>query len=196
VAVERVAVSVLERHPRIGLLVNNAGIPGRRSFVALDPERIEEVARINYLGSVWCLKTFLPGLEADVPSHVVNVISVAGVVTVPATGPYSAAKHAQGAFSRAASAELWAHGVHVHTVYPGFVETEGFPQRGRLGSPLLDRLVIESEVVAKAIVRAVERDRREVYVPRWYRLPALAQALAPGLVARAVSRHGYRGRRQ
>ena len=195
-AVEQVAASVLERHPRIGLLVNNAGVRGRRGFVALDLERIEEVARINYLGSVWCLRAFLPGLEADIPSHVVNVVSVAGVVTVPATGPYSAAKHAQGAFSRAASAELWAHGVHVHTVYPGFVETEGFPQRGKLGRQWLDRLVIEPEDVAKAIVRSVERDRREVYVPRWYRLPAVAQAVAPGLVSRALSRHGHHDRRQ
>src|SRR5436189_2568144 len=53
-AVERAAATIAERHPRIGLLVNNAGIPGRRSFVTIEPERIEEMVRVNYLGSVWC----------------------------------------------------------------------------------------------------------------------------------------------
>ena len=64
------------------------------------------------------------------------------------------------------------------------------------GPAWLDRLVIEPEDVARAIVRSVERDRREVYVPWWYRLPAVAQAVAPGLLARALSRHGYKGHRQ
>ena len=47
--------------PRIELLVNNAGIPGRGEFLDGDPERIESVMRINYLGGVWCLRAFLPG---------------------------------------------------------------------------------------------------------------------------------------
>ena len=61
--VERVAARVLERHPAIGLLVNNAGIPSHGSFLSASPERIEQVIHTNYLGSVWCLRAFLPGLE-------------------------------------------------------------------------------------------------------------------------------------
>jgi short-subunit dehydrogenase len=191
-AVERVAAAVRTRHPRVALLVNNAGIPGRRGFLGLDAERIEEVVRVNYLGSVWCVRAFLPALEAAAPADVVNVVSVAGVVPVPRSGPYSAAKHAQAAFSRSLRAELAGRGVRVHTVFPGFVETEGFPQRGVLGSRLLERLVIQPQQVAERIVRSVERDEGESYVPGWYRLPALAQALAPGLLARAVSPGDYR----
>src|SRR3954462_6260557 len=63
-AVESVAARVLERHPRIDLLVNNAGIPGRTRFLDGDPEVIERLIRINYLGAVWCLRGFLPGLRA------------------------------------------------------------------------------------------------------------------------------------
>src|SRR5947199_23924 len=72
-------------------------------------------------------------------------------------------------------------GIRVHTVNPGFVETDGFPQRGRFG--WLDRLVAAPELVAERIVDAVEHDRREIFVPRWYRPAAWAQALAPGVVA-------------
>jgi uncharacterized protein len=191
-AVERVAGAVLGRHPAIALLVNNAGIPGRTTFFGSKPERIEETMRVNYLGSVWCLRAFLPGLEAGASSDVVNVVSVAGTIAFPPGGPYAATKHAQLAFSRAAAAELRGRGVRVHTVLPGFVETEGFPQRDRHRNALVRRIVIEPEDAARAILRAVDRDRREVFVPHLYRGAALAQGLAPGLVARFLARRGNR----
>jgi short-subunit dehydrogenase len=183
-AVWRMAETIRERHPEVGLLVNNAGIPGRGNFLDLEPERIEELVRINYLGSVWCLLALLPALEAGAPSHVVNVVSVAGTVAI---GPYSASKHAQLAFSRSVARELRPRGIHVHTVNPGFVHTEGFPQdwllRGRFG-----RVVIGPDVVADRIVSAIERDRGEIFVPRWYRAAALAQAIAPGAFRRVRAR--------
>src|SRR5207237_2145673 len=101
--VERVAAAIRERHPEIGLLVNGAGIPGRGGFLRAGAELIETVTRTNYLGGVWCLRAFLPALEAAAPSHLVNVVSVAGTISSGAAGPYSASKHAQLAFSRRAS---------------------------------------------------------------------------------------------
>jgi uncharacterized protein len=186
-AVERVAGAVVARHGRISLLVNNAGIPGRGTFLRATAEKIEEVTRTNYLGSVWCLRAFLPALEAAAPSDVVNVVSVAGTVAAGSGGPYTSSKHAQLAFSRSVAAELRPRGVRVHTILPGFVETEGFPQRTRFG-PRLSTLVVEPELVAERVLAALDRDRREVFVPRWYRIAPLAQALAPGLVARVASR--------
>jgi short-subunit dehydrogenase len=183
-AVDSAAEVVMARHPRISLLVNNAGIPGRTGFVDATPERIEEVTRVNYLGSVWCLRAFLPALEEARPSHVVNVVSVAGTVSgVGTSGLYSASKHAQLAFSRSVAGELEPRGIHVHTILPGFAETEGFPQRGVLPRSM-ERFVIEADDIAKAIVTAVEKNRREVFVPRYYRVATLAQALTPGIVAR------------
>jgi short-subunit dehydrogenase len=191
-AVERVASAVLARQPRLDLLVNNAGIPGRADFFTLEPERIEAVLATNYLGSVWCARAFAPGLGRG--SHVVNVVSVAGTVAFAPAGPYAASKHAQLAFSRSLTGLLAARGVQVHTVLPGFVETEGFPQRAVLSSRFFRRAVIRPEDVAERIVQAVEKEKREVFVPRWYRIFAVAQALAPGLVARLVARSGYRRR--
>jgi short-subunit dehydrogenase len=190
--VERAAAAVTQRHPKLGLLVNNAGIRGRAGFTAIDVERLEEVLRVNYLGAVWCLRAFLPALEAAGRADVVNIVSVAGTVAFAPAGPYSASKHAQLAFSRSTAAELRPRGIHVHTVNPGFVETEGFPQATALRSPIFRRLVIEPAQVAQEVVRAIERDRREVFVPRWYRLFPVAQALVPGVVARMSGRSAYR----
>lgn len=201
-AVEQVAARITERHPAIKLLVNNAGFSGRRlgadrgrrGFLEANPDRFEELVRTNFLGAVWCLRAFMPALEAARPSHVVNVASVAGTVAVP-PGPYAATKHALLAFSRALAATLPAQGVQVLTVNPGFVETPGFPQRGTLGSRLLERTVVEPEYVARRVVQAIERNRREIFVPGWYRVPALIQAAAPGLVSRALGRRASRERR-
>ncbi len=186
-AVELAAAAILERHPALHLLVNNAGIPGRGGFLALDPERIEQLVATNYLGGIWCLRALLPGLERGRPSHVVNVVSIAGVIAFPPSGPYCAAKHAQAAFSRATAAELRARGIHVHTVNPGFVHTEGFPNRDRFPRPLR-RLVIGPDDVAAHMLAAVDRGRVESFVPWWYRPAGILQALAPALLVRALAR--------
>jgi NAD(P)-dependent dehydrogenase (short-subunit alcohol dehydrogenase family) len=181
-SVEAAAVRVLERHPRIDLLVNNAGVGARGNYLDVDPDVIERVIRVNYLGTVWSTLAFLPGLGQG--SHVVNLVSVAGTVAV---GPYSASKHAQLAFSRSIAVELAPRGISVHTVNPGFVETEGFPQRERFG-PLVSRIVVDPPLVVSRLLDAVDKDKREIFVPRWYRVIAWGQALAPGLVASARAR--------
>jgi short-subunit dehydrogenase len=185
--VDEVAARVLERHPAIGLLVNNAGIPARGSFLDIDPELVERVTAVNYLGGVWCLRAFAPGLHAG--AHVVNLVSVAGTVAFAPAGAYAASKHAQLAFSRSTAALLRPRGVQVHTIMPGFVETEGFPQRAKLRSRMLMRYVIEADDVAEAVVKAVAKGKSEITVPWFpYRLATIGQALMPGLFSRLVTR--------
>jgi short-subunit dehydrogenase len=191
-AVEALAERVTARHPKIKLLVNNAGIPARADFIAGDPARIEEVIRVNYLGGVWCLRAFLPALEAAAPADVVNVVSVAGTVAIPPSGPYAASKHAQLAFSRSTAAQLRGRRIRVHTVLPGFAETAGFPQRTVLPKAF-QWTIIEPDRIARSIVAAVQRDRRESFVPWWYRPVAVLQAMTPSLMARILARGKYGG---
>jgi uncharacterized protein len=186
--VDEVARRVAERHPALNLLVNNAGIPGRGSFFEVAPGQIDAVVQTNYLGSVWCTRAFLPLLDAGAPSDLVNVVSVAGLVPSGASGPYSAAKHAQLAFSRAVTQELRERGVRVHTVCPGPVETPGFSQRRLLERPLTARMVIDPDEVAAAILGALERGRTEVVVPSFLRVAGILQGLAPVTLARLTAR--------
>jgi NAD(P)-dependent dehydrogenase (short-subunit alcohol dehydrogenase family) len=186
VAVEAVAERILERHPKIDVLVNNAGVPGRTRFLDGDPELIERLIQINYLGGVWCLRAFLPGLRAAAPSDVVNIVSVSGVVAGPPSGPYSASKHAQLAFSRTVAAELRREGIRVHTVKPGFTETEGFPQSWLPRH--VQRVVIGPEDVAAHVLRSLEEDRGETTVPWYYGPLAPLQDTMPNLFTRVLSR--------
>jgi short-subunit dehydrogenase len=187
-AVERLAERVGARHAAVHLLVNNAGIPGRRGFLELPAEQIEDVVRVNYLGGVWCLRAFLPLLEAGAPSAVVNVASVAGTVSGGPSGPYTAAKHAQVAFSRTVTGELASRRIRVLTVNPGLTQTEGFPQDRFLAHPMLRHTVVSPERVADAIVGALARGQAEVTVPAYYRAASLLQGLAPGTVTKLASR--------
>jgi NAD(P)-dependent dehydrogenase (short-subunit alcohol dehydrogenase family) len=175
-AVEATAARILERHPQLDLLVNNAGVAARGRFLDTEPAKIEETIRTNYLGSVWCVRALLPGLGPL--SQVVNIVSVAGTF---ADGPYSASKHAQLAFSRTISVELGKRGIGVLGVLPGFVETPGFPQQERFKFGL-SRLVASPEFVAGRILEALEAGKHEIIVPRWYRPFSWAQALVPGFL--------------
>ena len=185
--VDRVAASVLERHPKLNLLVNNAGVPGRRDFLGADPETIERVIDTNYLGSVWSLRAFLPGLEAAAPeAHVANIVSVAGTVAFPPSGPYSASKHAQLAFSRATTRQLGGRGIKVLTVLPGFIETEGFPQKTALQSRFFRGQVKTPEQLVDKIVGAIASGRKQLTYPAFYRVFGILQA------ARAVAPRAHR----
>src|SRR6476619_4787356 len=196
-AVEAMAARILERHPQIHLLVNNAGMPARGTFLVVDPETIRRVTDVNYLGGVWCTRALLAGLEtaaaAGAAAHVVNLVSVAGTTAFAPAGAYAAAKHAQLAFSRSLAAALRGSGIAVHAVLPGFVETEGFPQKGVLRSRLLGRFVIQPPRVAEAVVTAVEKGKREITVPWFpYRPVSVVQALSPGLIARFSGMSDYK----
>ena len=194
--VDEVAARVVARHPAIALLVNNAGVPGRGTFVSTSPETVERVIETNYLGCVWCARAFMPGLRAAAPTggaHIVNVVSVAGTIAFAPAGPYAAAKHAQLAFSRSLAATLRSEGIQVHTLLPGFVETEGFTPRSNLRSGLMRRFVLDSDDVARAVVKMIEKGRNEMTVPWFpYRPVSIFQALFPGVLARLVGSYGYR----
>ena len=194
--VQALATRILERHPAVHLLVNNAGIPARGNFLKIDLDRIRRVIEVNYLGGVWCTRALMPGLDAAAKqggAHVVNLVSVAGTAAFAPAGAYAASKHAQLAFSRSLAAALRGSGIRVHTELPGFVETEGFPQKGVLSSPLLGRFVIQPPRVAKAVVDAVEKGKAEVTVPWFpYRLISIAQAVMPRVVGRFSGMSDYR----
>lgn len=193
-AVDALAARVLDRHPAIHLLLNNAGIPARGSYLTVDLDLVQRVMEVNYLGGVWCTRALLPGLRAaGGGAHVVNLVSVAGTTAFAPAGAYAASKHAQLAFSRSLSSALRGSGIAVHAVLPGFVETEGFPQKNVLKSRLMRRFVIQPAEVAEAVLRSIEKGKREVTVPWFpYRPISIVQAVAPGLIARFAGMSDYR----
>ena len=182
-----IAERVESEHGRLDLLVNNAGAAWRGAFSEAGWEGVHRHMEVNFDAVVRLTEALLPLLRRSAPSSIVNVASTAGRVSRPRSGAYSASKFALAGWTDALSLEERPHGVHVGLVLPGFVATEGFPQR-ELTDRLATRwLVSKPERVADAILDAGPGGKAERYVPRAYGLAAAARVLAPRLVRRMTA---------
>jgi short-subunit dehydrogenase len=181
-----VAGRVAEEHGRLDLLVNNAGIGGRGRFAEGGWAAVHRAMATNFDAQVRLTEAVLPLLRRSAPSGILNIGSVAGRVSRPGAGAYSASKFALAGWTEALQLEERRHGVHVTLVQLGFVATEGFPQRKLLARPWTRWMVSTDDKAAEAIVEAWRRRRPEAYVPRPYALVPVARMLLPGLYRRAV----------
>jgi short-subunit dehydrogenase len=191
VRLERV---VEEAFGRTDVLVNNAGVPGGGRFEDLSFGQIDAVVRVNLIGVMFGTRAFLPGMVRRGHGHIVNVASLAGRFAGPGAAVYTATKHGVVAFSESLNYETEDRGVHVTTVNPGFVATEGFPQ-----DHLDPRLVLPVERVADAIVTVVRRGIAPEYsIPRWLGPLQAFRVLTPPLYRwgiRTIRDQGYRATR-
>jgi short-subunit dehydrogenase len=184
-APERVKAAVeKELDGRLELLVNNAGAGWRAAFGEGGYENVRKTMDLNFDAVVRLTEALLPIVRGSAPSAIVNVSSVAGKVSRPRGGAYSASKFALAGWSEALYFEEREHGVHVGVVYPGFVSTEGFPQEDLKRNPVTRRIVGKPEDVAGAILRAAN-GKAEVIVPRVYAVVPKIRALLPGAYRRA-----------
>lgn len=183
-APRRVADAVESEHGRLDLLVNNAGAAWRGAFADAGWAGLERHMKLNFDATVRLTEALLPILRRSQPSSIVNVASVAGRVSRARSGAYSASKFALIGWSDSLYGEERPHGVHVGLVLPGFVSTEGFPQR-ELTAKRLSRVIVSTpDKVADAIVHAGPGGKAERYVPRYWWLIAALRVLAPPLVRR------------
>jgi uncharacterized protein len=181
-----VARTVEDEHGRLDLLVNNAGAGWAATFEEGGAENVRRTMELNFDAVVRLTEALLPLLRRSAPSAMVNVASVAARVARPRAGAYGASKAALAAWTDALALEEARHGVHVGLVLPGFVATEGFPQRQLVGRRLTRWMVSRPERVAEAIFDAGPRRRPERYVPRPYALAAAARLLAPRALRRIM----------
>ena len=176
---EALVAAVRDRHNRVDVLVNNAGLSGGGRFDRVSVDKIIETTRVNYLGLVLCTRLFLPMMLEQGSGHVVNVASLAGRYATPGASVYTATKHAVVAFSEALYYELKPKGIVVTSVNPGFVETEQWPHDDK---PKWS--VMQPERIADAIVDVVMTGKGpEVSIPRW---------LAPWQAIRVLAPPAYR----
>ncbi|HEX4109519.1 MAG TPA: SDR family NAD(P)-dependent oxidoreductase [Solirubrobacteraceae bacterium] len=185
-APERIRDHVQSAHGRLDLLVNNAGAAWRARFADGGYANVRRTMEINFDAVVRLTEALLPLVRASAPSAIVNVSSTAGRVARAGGGAYSASKFALAGWSDALAAEEAANGVHVGLVLPGFISTEGFPQRELTDRALTRWIVSTPERGAEAIVQAGLGRRAERYVPRPYALAAAARLLLPGVVRRVT----------
>lgn len=169
------ARTVLDRHGRCEIVVNNAGIPAGAPFMELSLDEMRRVVDTNLMGVIWGTRAFLPAMLGAGRGHVINVASIAGRHAVPGSGLYSATKHAVVAFSESLNHETAPQGVLITAVNPGLVDTEGFPQKD-----LPEALLIPVTKVATVIARTIEKGRApQVTIPRSAGAIEIVRMVAP-----------------
>ena len=178
----RVLAHVTDHHPRLDLLVNNAGAAWRGTFAEGGWENVRRNMELNFDSVLRLTEALLPLLRSSAPSAIVNVSSTAGRVSRAGSGGYSASKFALAGWSDALYGEERANGVHVGLVLPGFIRTEGFPAEELRARRLTRWVVSDVDKVAEAIMDAGPGGKAERYVPRPYGLIAGLRTLVPRIV--------------
>ncbi len=178
--VTRVAAQAAEAD----LLVNNAGIGRAGPVHEMGSEDIAELVAVNLIAPVQLTRAVLPGMRQRRRGHVVFVSSVAAL-GVPNEAVYAATKAGLRIFAASVRHECAPHGIGVTTLLPAAVRTRFFA--GRRYTRRYPRQ-LAPHVVADVLVRAIEADAEEVFVPRWLTLAARVQGVAPGVFARLARR--------
>jgi 3-oxoacyl-[acyl-carrier protein] reductase len=115
---------IVDRHKKIDIVVNNAGVTSDNLLVRLKPEDWDRVLGINLKGTVHCTKAVCRGMLRERYGRIINITSVVGQTGNAGQSAYAASKAGIIGFTRAMARELGSRGVTVNAVAPGYIDTE------------------------------------------------------------------------
>ena len=185
-AVAALPEQVISRHGTVDGLINNAGII--QPFVRvheLDYTAIERVMNVNFYGTLYMTKEFLPHLLKRPEAHIANVSSMGGFLPVPGQSIYGASKAAVKLFTEGLHSELLTSNVRVTVIFPGAIGTNIAANSGvGISNPELANSdqrssikPLEPSKAAEIIIAGIEQNRFRVmvgsdatFLDRFYRL--------------------------
>lgn len=170
-AVETLPNAVIAAHQQIDAIMNVAGIIQPFVKVAqLDMSAITRVMNVNFYGTLYMVKAFLPHLMQRPQAHILNVSSMGGFLPVPGQSIYGASKAAVKLFTEGLSSELANTNVGVSIVFPGAIGTN-ITQNSNVAIPgqsaakqSSEYKVMSAVKAAEKIVEAVEKNQFRVMV--------------------------------
>lgn len=124
-SIDATLARILDEHPRVDALVNNAGHSIRRPILdALDRAHdYERTMRLNYFGALRMTMGLIPRFVQQRHGHVVNVSTLSAQMPIPLFSAYLASKAALESYSRSLNAELGHLGITASVVYFPMVRT-------------------------------------------------------------------------
>lgn len=182
--------SVVAAHGRVTHLINNAGVSLFGMVEEVSIEDMQWLMNINFWGTVYGVKLFLPTLREQAAAHIVNVSSVFGIIAPPGNAAYSASKFAVRGFTESLRHELKDTNIAVSCVHPGGVATN-IARDGKVGAgtdaATKEKLVeyhakvssTTPEAAAETIVRGIKRRSKRILVGMDARVIEVVQRAAP-----------------
>jgi NAD(P)-dependent dehydrogenase (short-subunit alcohol dehydrogenase family) len=195
---KRMIEQVLERHARLDVLINNAGVITVGPVDHMNVADFEEAMATHFWGPLHTMLAAIPHMRETGGGRIVNISSIGGKIGVPHLAPYCASKFALTGVSTSLRTELVRYGILVTTVCPGLMRTGSpfnawFKGRHRAefawfaiadSMPLLS---IDGRRAAAQIVDAMRHGDAELVVSWPARLAVAAEALAPNTLAKAMT---------
>jgi NADP-dependent 3-hydroxy acid dehydrogenase YdfG len=157
-SVRAFVAAALDRHGRIDVLVNNAGVMPLSPIADLRIDEWEQMIDVNLRGVLYGIAAVLPHLRERGAGHIVNVSSVSGQRVDPTAAVYSATKFAVRALSEGLRQE--SRDIRVTVVSPGFTRSEltdqgGSPEAQGAARAATEQLAIPASAIADAIAFAI-----------------------------------------
>jgi len=191
----------------VGVLVNNAGIGGGGAVGEVPIGDWEKVVETDLWGVVYGCHAFIPGMKRQGGGHIVNVSSLAGLISAPGFAPYNVSKAAVVALSQTLKTELASSGIGITVVCPPVVKTNILDNSLQIAGEIDYDITGEMELLGTAMeasritpadiaartVHAVERNRLYVIPGLPLQMSWLNARLAPSLfygVSAALERRG------
>ncbi|KQO18016.1 SDR family NAD(P)-dependent oxidoreductase [Paenibacillus sp. Leaf72] len=184
--VQQVIQSVLQKHGRLDILINNAGYGQFEYFETMPVEAFDQMMDTNYMGIVRCTKAVLPYMLSQGSGHIVNIASLAGKIGSAKSTAYTATKHAVLGFTNSLRMELRGKGIVVSAVNPGPIDTPFFSLADPSGNYVknVSFFMMKPDYVVKAIVRLIERRKAEINLPKSAAFGIKLYQLFPRLIDR------------
>ena len=191
------AAAVVRSAGRIDYLFNNAGIGVLGQAAGFSDADWSEVLDVNLRGVCHGIAAAYPQMIRQQRGHIVNIASLAGLVPAPLAASYTASKFGVVGLSRALRVEASRHGVRVSVVCPFIVDTPLLSGGGysrinddarsvTAGRPLLQRLAVHPDRLARGVLRQLARNRAVIVYPPWARLFWHADRLSPWISERVT----------
>lgn len=192
--IEAMAATVLSAHPRLNIVINNAGVALFGQFHETNAADMDWLIGINFWGVVNVTRALLPHLEQQPASHIVNLSSIFGIVAPPGQTAYSAAKFAVRGFSEALRHELALRNssTRLSVVHPGGIAT-GIARSARVGAHMTDNARRSESIdrfeaiaqttpdeAARVILDGIEADKPRILIGSDARRLDIVQRLFPG----------------
>ena len=193
ISVEKLLNDAINQIGYVDGIINNAGIiQPFKKVVELDYEAIERVMNVNFYGTLYMTKAFLPHFLTRPEAHVVNISSMGGFLPVPGQTIYGASKAAVKLFTEGLNSELAKTNVHVTAVFPGAINTNitknsglSLPQQ-----PSADAKSMKALSPAKAaqiIINAMENNEYRILVGKDASFMDFIYRLNPKRAARFIN---------
>jgi len=165
-AVDELAGTATKELGGIDVLVHNAALSNYHADGLTTPwDDVEYLMRLDYLSPVRLTRAVVPAMVERGEGRVVVVSSMAKQMSSPGESAYAAAKAALSAYFESLATELWSSGVRFHLVYPALIELSGADGDDSLADTPNSGELVPAPVLARAMMRQVERDELELFMP-------------------------------